>query len=174
MQIIVVVHPDYRQTFIDIQKKYKLPEITLANGGETRFHSVKNGLEKVNVKTKFVAVHDAARPFVSLQTIKNTFSEAEKSGAAIPVIEVHESLREIIPIAIGIQNSNAVDRKNYRIVQTPQCFKKEILIEAYKQNYTSAFTDDATVVETAGNKIYLTQGNIENIKITYPQDLKKP
>jgi len=168
IQIIVAVHPDFRETFIAIEKKYKLPEITLANGGKTRFHSVKNGLEKINAKTKVVAVHDAARPFVSLQTIKNTFAEAEKSGAAIPVIEVNESLREI-----NLQNSKAVDRKNYKVVQTPQCFQKEILLEAYKQNYIPAFTDDATVVETAGNKIYLTEGNIENIKITYPQDLKK-
>ncbi len=166
IQIVVVLNQEYRQLFSAIQKEFKLPEITLANGGETRFHSVKNGLEKINEKTKIIAVHDSARPLVSLQTIKNTFSEAEKSGAAIPVIEVSESLREI-----STPNSKAVDRKNYRIVQTPQCFEKEILLKAYKQNYIPAFTDDATVVEAAGHKIYLTQGNIENIKITYPPDL---
>jgi 2-C-methyl-D-erythritol 4-phosphate cytidylyltransferase len=165
-QIIVVMHPDYCRTFIDIQNYFKMNEITLVNGGETRFHSVKNGLEKVNTSSEIIAIHDAARPLVSLNTIKNTFADAGKFGAAIPVIEINESLREI-----GPQNSKAVDRKNYRIVQTPQCFKKEIVENAYKQSYDEKFTDDATVVETAGNKIHLTEGNIENIKITYPLDL---
>ena len=167
MQVIVVLHHDYRDLFSAIQKEFKLPEISLADGGETRFHSVKNGLAKVNANTKIVAVHDAARPLVSLHTIRNTFTAAEKSGAAIPVIEVNESLREV-----NAAGSKAVNRKNYRVVQTPQCFKKEILQEAYKQNYISAFTDDATVVEAAGHKIHLTEGNTENLKITYPQDLK--
>jgi len=165
-QIIVVMHPDYRQTFIGIQNYFKMNEIMLVDGGETRFHSVKNGLGKINAETKIIAVHDAARPLVNLQTIKNTFSDAEKFGAAIPVIEINDSLRKV-----DHENSKSVDRNNYRIVQTPQCFKKEILLEAYKRDYTPAFTDDATVVEACGNKIHLTQGNIENIKITYPQDL---
>jgi 2-C-methyl-D-erythritol 4-phosphate cytidylyltransferase len=166
IEIIVALHPDYFSLLTSIQKEFKLPELIFATGGETRFHSVKNGLRKVNEKTKFVAVHDAARPLVSLQTIRNTFTEAEKNGAAIPVIEMNESLREI-----NLQSSKAVDRKNYKVVQTPQCFTKDVLQKAYEQNYLNSFTDDATVVEAAGNKIYLTEGNIENIKITYPRDL---
>lgn len=166
MQIIVVLAPEYFQLFSSLQKEFKLPEITLVNGGETRFHSVKNGLQKVNEKTKVIAVHDAARPLVSLRTIQNTFAEAEKNGAAVPVIEMNESLRELV-----VQGSKSVNRKNYKVVQTPQCFKKDVLLEAYKQDYLSAFTDDATVVEATGHKIYLTEGNIENIKITYPRDL---
>ncbi len=166
IQIIVAMHPDYRQPFVDIQNYFKMQEITLVQGGETRFHSVKNGLEKVNEQSKIIAIHDAARPLVSINTIKNTFADAEKFGAAIPVIEINESLREIHG-----EDSKSVDRRNFKIVQTPQCFKKEILLDAYKQNYIESFTDDATVVEAAGNKIHLTEGNIENIKITYPQDL---
>jgi 2-C-methyl-D-erythritol 4-phosphate cytidylyltransferase len=166
IQIIVALAPEYFSLFSAIQKEFKLPEIILANGGETRFHSVKNGLQKVNANTKIVAVHDAARPLVSLQTIQNTFTSAEKNGAAIPVIEMNESLREI-----NKQGSKAVNRKDYKVVQTPQCFKKEILLKAYQQNYLSTFTDDATVVEAAGHPIFLTEGNIENIKITYPRDL---
>src|SRR5579872_492213 len=126
MQIIVALNPVYFELFSSIQKEFKLPEITLAGGGETRFHSVKNGLQEVHEKATIVAIHDAARPLVNLQTIKNTFAEAEKNDAAIPVIEVNESLREIT-----LQSSRAADRKNYRVVQTPQCFKKEILFEAY-------------------------------------------
>ncbi|HXB40850.1 MAG TPA: 2-C-methyl-D-erythritol 4-phosphate cytidylyltransferase [Bacteroidia bacterium] len=167
LQIIVALRTDYALEFETIQKNFKLPGLTIVNGGETRFQSVKNALEKINPDSKIVAVHDAARPLVSLQTIQNTFSAAEKSGAAIPVIEINESLREIDSLG-----SKAVNRKDFRIVQTPQCFKAEILMEAYKQNYVPEFTDDASVVEAGGNKIYLTQGNIENIKITYPQDLE--
>jgi 2-C-methyl-D-erythritol 4-phosphate cytidylyltransferase len=166
IQIIVALAPEYFSLLQNIQKEFKLPEVTLANGGETRFHSVKNALQKVNVDTKIVAVHDAARPLVSLQTIQNTFTSAEKNGAAIPVIEMNEPLREI-----NKQGSKAVNRKDYKVVQTPQCFKKEILLNAYQQDYLSTFTDDATVVETTGQQIYLAEGNIENIKITYPRDL---
>ena len=166
IQIIVALAPEYFSLLQDIQKEFKLPEIIFANGGETRFHSVKNGLQKVHADTKIVAVHDAARPLVSLQTIQNIFTSAEKNGAAIPVIEMNESLREI-----SSQGSKAVNRKDYKVVQTPQCFKKEILLKAYRQDYLSTFTDDATVVEATGQQIYLVEGNIENIKITYPRDL---
>lgn len=166
IEIVVALRPEYALEFEGILKNFKLPKITMANGGETRFHSVKNALEKVSSGAGVIAVHDAARPLVSLQTIQNTFSAAEKSGASIPVIEVNESLREIDSLG-----SKAVNRKDYRIVQTPQCFRRDILLEAYKQNYTPEFTDDATVVESAGHKIHLSEGNVENIKITYPQDL---
>ncbi len=166
LEIIVALRPEYAMEFETISRKFKIPELTVVNGGETRFHSVKNALEKVSPGVQMVAVHDAARPLVSLQTIQAAFNAAEKSGAAVPVIDVNESLRQIDSLG-----SNAVNRKDYRIVQTPQCFKKEILTEAYQQNYIPEFTDDATVVESAGNKIQLTPGNPENIKITYPQDL---
>jgi len=164
--IVVALRPEYAMEFETISRNFKLPEVKLANGGETRFQSVKNALEKIDPATSIIAVHDAARPLVSLQTIQNTFTAAERSGAAIPVVDVNESLREVDSIG-----SKAVNRKDYRVVQTPQCFKKEILLEAYKQNYVPEFTDDATVVETSGNKILLTPGNVENIKITYPQDM---
>lgn len=166
MQIIVALRPEYTMEFETITRNFKLPEISIVNGGDTRFHSVKNALEKVTPGIEIIAVHDAARPLVSLQTIQNAFTAAQKSGAAIPVIDINESLREIDSLG-----SKAVNRKDYRVVQTPQCFKKDILLSAYEQNYIPEFTDDATVVEAAGNKIHLTTGNVENIKITYPQDL---
>ncbi|MGZ3864414.1 MAG: 2-C-methyl-D-erythritol 4-phosphate cytidylyltransferase [Bacteroidia bacterium] len=166
IQIIVALAPGYAALFSEVQKQFNLTGITVVNGGETRFHSVKNGLEKVNEKATVVAIHDAARPLVSLQTIKNTFSAAISYKAAVPVIEMNESLREV-----SGQHSKAVDRKNYKVVQTPQCFEKEILLNAYQQNYLSSFTDDATVVEATGQPIHLAEGNVENIKITYPRDL---
>jgi 2-C-methyl-D-erythritol 4-phosphate cytidylyltransferase len=166
LEIVVAVRPEHTLEFEGIIKNFKLPNLMITHGGETRFHSVKNALGKISESVEIVAVHDAARPLVSLKTIQNTFSAAGKSYAAIPVVHVNESLREV-----GSLGSKAVDRKDYRIVQTPQCFMRDILLEAYKQNYIPEFTDDATVVESAGHKIHLTEGNVENIKITYPQDL---
>jgi 2-C-methyl-D-erythritol 4-phosphate cytidylyltransferase len=166
IEIVIAVRPEYVLELEAILKKFNLPRVQLANGGETRFHSVKNGLEKLSSAATLVAVHDAARPLVSLQTIQNTFSAAQKSGAAIPVLEVNESLREVDTLG-----SRAVNRKDYRIVQTPQCFRKPLLLDAYDQNYAPEFTDDATVAEAAGHKIQLVEGNRENIKITYPHDL---
>ncbi|MGZ3903845.1 MAG: 2-C-methyl-D-erythritol 4-phosphate cytidylyltransferase [Bacteroidia bacterium] len=166
IQVVVVLAQEYFTLFSSVQKQFGLKDVLIAGGGETRFHSVKNGLQKVNENTSVIGVHDAARPLVSMQTIKNTFEAAKQFKAAVPVIEMNESLREITE-----QNSKAVDRKNFRVVQTPQCFEKNILMKAYTQNYLPAFTDDATVVEATGHAIHLTEGNVENIKITYPRDL---
>lgn len=166
IQLIVAMRPEYMLEFDGIKKNFSLPELTLVNGGETRFHSVKNALAKIDSAAEIVAVHDAARPLVSLQTIQHAFTAARKSGAAIPVIDINESLREVDTLG-----SKAVNRKDYRIVQTPQCFQKDILQQAYLQEYIPEFTDDATVVEANGGKIFLTPGNTENIKITYLQDL---
>lgn len=138
---------------------------SIVEGGNTRFDSVKNGLKPIKEKG-IIAIHDGVRPLVSIKTITNTFDAAEKHRAAIPVISVNESLREIS----GNTNRSA-DRNNYRIVQTPQCFKSEIIQKAYQQNYMESFTDDATVVEKTGEKIFLVEGNIENIKITTAFDL---
>jgi 2-C-methyl-D-erythritol 4-phosphate cytidylyltransferase len=166
IQIIISLHKDYFDLFEKIKVKYILINIEVVQGGETRFQSVKNALALLNKEVTIVGVHDAARPLVSLQTIQNAFAIAEKEGAAIPVIGMNESLREI-----SDNNSKAVDRTKFKIVQTPQCFKKNNLLEAYQQPYNPLFTDDASVVEKVGHKITLTEGNKENIKITYPQDI---
>ncbi len=137
----------------------------LAEGGETRFHSVKNGLELIS-EGCVVGVHDAARPLVNAQTIITAFETAEQKGNASPAIPLNESLRQIE----GTSNK-AVDRSNYFIIQTPQCFHSTLLKKAFLQEYRSAFTDDASVVEALGEKINLIEGNRENIKITTPQDL---
>lgn len=166
IQVIISLHADYFDLFEKIKTKYNLVNIAVVQGGNTRFQSVKNALAVLKKDVSVVGVHDAARPLVSLQTIQNAYVAAEKDGAAIPVIDLNESIREV-----SATNSKAVDRTKFRIVQTPQCFKKEVLLEAYKQPYNSLFTDDASVVEKAKHTITLTEGNKENIKITYPQDL---
>ncbi len=138
----------------------------IVEGGQTRFHSVKNGLAGVGTG-EYVAVHDGVRPLVSRETIERCLAKVKDSGAVIPVTEVFETIREL-------QGSKSVTlpRENYRLVQTPQLFKSEILLKAYQQNYTNIFTDDASVVESLGYNVELVEGNRENIKITTPQDLR--
>jgi 2-C-methyl-D-erythritol 4-phosphate cytidylyltransferase len=139
--------------------------IQLSDGGETRFHSVKNGLALVPDDC-IVGVHDAARPFVNSQTIINAFEIAEKKGNAIPAIELNESIREV-----ENGNNKSVDRSKFFIIQTPQCFHSDLLKKAFIQEYRPTFTDDASVLEAIGEKINLIEGNRENIKITTPEDL---
>jgi len=134
-------------------------------GGETRFHSVKNGLNNIS-SPSIVGIHDGVRPLVSESTISNCFELAEQQGTAIPVLPLTESIREVAE-----EDSFARQRTLYRKVQTPQVFQSELLLDAYNTEYEEDFTDDASVVEKAGYKIYLAEGNEENIKITTPLDL---
>jgi 2-C-methyl-D-erythritol 4-phosphate cytidylyltransferase len=135
-------------------------------GGTERFYSVKNGLSLVE-DNALVAIHDAVRPLVNTNTIKNAFDSANQYGSGIPTIPLNDSLRKIEG-----EDNFAVPRKAYQIIQTPQCFSSSLLLEAFKQDYHSNFTDDATVLEAMGIKVYLTKGNSENIKITTPADFK--
>ncbi len=137
----------------------------VVRGGKTRFGSVKNALELIS-GNGLVAIHDGVRPLVSFETIRRAFSEASKSGNAVPVIPVQESIRET-----GPDGNQEVARENLRIVQTPQVFKKELIKKAYKSAPHQSFTDDATVLESSGETIHLVEGNVENIKITRLSDL---
>lgn len=150
----------------ELAKGTSFENIKIANGGPTRFESVKSGLKLVGL-TGMVGVHDAVRPFVSVETIKNVFVEAEKTGAAIPVVELKDSIRKI-----GLGDSVAVDRTNFRSVQTPQCFEANLLKKAYEQDFNTSFTDDASVVEANGEKVNLVNGNYANIKITTLEDIR--
>lgn len=137
----------------------------LATGGETRFHSVKNGLALIaDDATGVVGVHDGVRPFPAVDVIARCYEAARRTGAAVPVVPVVETLRHV--------TDGTVPRADYRLVQTPQTFDIQLLKRAYKQDYTDAFTDDASVVESLGHGIELVEGNRENIKITTPWDLK--
>lgn len=140
----------------------------IADGGETRFHSVRNGLELLVPEEDgtWVAVHDGVRPFVAPEVITACFEEVERSGAVIPVVPVVDSLRET-----DANGSHPVDRDRYRVVQTPQVFEYGVLKKAYEQRYDPCFTDDASVVEASGYPIQTVSGNRENIKITTPFDL---
>ena len=138
----------------------------IADGGETRFHSVKNGLALIK-ENGLVGVHDGVRPFVSQEVIARCYDEALSSKAVIPVIGVVETVRHLTE-----EGSETVPRDQYKLVQTPQVFDVALLHRAYEQAYTELFTDDASVVEALGEKVYLVEGNRENIKLTTPFDLK--
>lgn len=167
MELILVLPSVQIQLWKELCKKhaFNIPH-QIVDGGQTRFQSVKNGL-KVIRSNSLVAIHDGVRPFVSMDTIARCFDEAEKSGAAIPVIDLVESIRQITD-----NESFSVDRNAYKLVQTPQVFESELLKKAYEQEFTPLFTDDASVVEALGTKIQLVEGNRENIKITTEYDLK--
>lgn len=144
----------------------------LADGGETRFHSVRNGLALVpDDADGVVGVHDGVRPFVSPQVIADCYEAAARYGAVVPVVPVVETLRRRCPDE-GEDVSRTVNRDAYCLVQTPQVFSVMLLKAAYARPYCSAFTDDASVVEAAGHSVTLREGNRENIKITTPFDLK--
>ena len=144
-------------------------ELCVADGGETRFHSVHNGLSLIPDNARgVVGVHDGVRPFVSPETIRRCFEAAEEFGAVVPVVPVVETVRQVL--ADG--SSMTVDRNAYRLVQTPQTFDIQLLKKAYGQPFDPFFTDDASVVEAMGHPIKLVEGNNENIKLTNPADLK--
>jgi len=164
---LILVLPTTQQEFWSqlCQKHSFFLSHQIAPGGETRFHSVQNGLKLIQGEG-IVFIHDGVRPLVSEQTLGRCFETAQKYGNALPVLPVNESLRK----KEGHQNY-AVDRSLYFFVQTPQTFHTEQILKSFAQPYEPAFTDDATVVEKAGFQIHLVEGNPENIKITTPTDL---
>lgn len=167
-EIIVALPPDEIETWKNLCKIYRFETPhTISEGGNERFYSVKNALRFITDYNSITGIHDGVRPLVSEEVIRNVYDAAQRKGAAIPVISLNESLRK----TDGTSNY-ALNRNDYKLVQTPQCFKTEILVNAYKQNFSTEFTDDASVVEKTGQKIFLVDGNSENIKITSPQDLR--
>jgi len=164
MGVIVVLPEQWVSYFQDLAVKFNI-DCQVAIGGAERFQSVQNGLELATADV--VAVHDAVRPLVSNETLRNVFDAAESTGAAIPVIVLSESLRRV-----SDNGSVALNRSEHRLVQTPQVFRLDILKAAYQQPYDPVFTDDASVVEASGKQISLVSGNVENIKITTPADLQ--
>ena len=169
IQIILVLPEAQQEYWHQLCDEYHFDvEYTLANGGQTRFHSVQNGLAKVPDDAQGVGgVHDGVRPFPSIEVIKNCYETARTAKAAIPVIPVVETVRHL-----DGDSSLTVPRDQYRLVQTPQTFDIQLLKSANRQPYNDGFTDDASVVEAFGHKITLVEGNRENIKITTPYDLK--
>ena len=139
--------------------------IKIVEGGETRFHSVKNGLKNID-DDSIVFVHDGVRCLITKTLINKCYETALEKGNAIPSVAAIDSIR------IETENGNEiVDRNKVRIIQTPQTFKSNVLIKSFEQDYNNSFTDEASVAEHAGIKIHLIEGETTNIKITQPIDL---
>ena len=170
IHIILVLPREQQAYWTQLCKEhgYDVP-MQVADGGETRFHSVLNGLAKIPDDAQaLVGVHDGVRPFVSAETIERCFETASKSKAAVPVVPVVETVRQLLPDG----GSKTVNRDLYKLVQTPQTFDVQMLKRAYGQAYDPLFTDDASVVEAMGVSVELVEGNRENIKLTNPADLR--
>lgn len=166
-EFIVVLPEEEISRWEKIRKKFfKKSCIHVTKGGATRFHSVRNGLKLVKEKG-IIAVQDACRPFVSEELLGKCLEAAREKGNAIPVVELKDSVREILKE--GSRNRN---RSNFKAVQTPQCFDVIQLKNAYRQTFIESFTDDASVVEAAGHKINMVDGDPGNFKITTPYDLQ--
>lgn len=164
--IIVVLHADYHQYWQQLCKEhdFKIPHY-LISGGETRFHSVKNGLALIE-DDAVVAIHDAVRPLVSVDIINEAYNYAIKHGNAVVAVKSRDSIRQV-----KNQVSNALIRDEIYLVQTPQTFQSALLKMAYQQDFNTNFTDDASVVEQLGININIIPGSYTNIKITYPEDI---
>ncbi|MEO6671231.1 MAG: 2-C-methyl-D-erythritol 4-phosphate cytidylyltransferase [Ferruginibacter sp.] len=165
--IILVLPEDHvaaGQEIIDAFFDYNRIQITV--GGRTRFHSVQNGLQLVNEES-IVFVHDAVRCLLSKALIHRCYDAVVEFGSAVPVIASNDSLR-----ILTADGNEALDRNIVKLVQTPQAFYSKILLPAFNIDYKDRFTDEATVVEAFGLKIYLVEGEDTNIKITRPLDLE--
>lgn len=167
IEIILVLPKEQIQYWQELQTKhgFEVP-VLVSEGGTSRFYSVKNGLEKVT-STGVVAIHDGVRPFVATSTILKGFEVAENEKTAIPTVNLVDSIRRV-----DEKVNRALNRANYRLVQTPQVFDITLLKTAYQQSFSDTFTDDASVIEAMGHSVTLFDGNSENIKITTPFDLK--
>lgn len=168
INIIVVLPGEHLSLWSDLCKQYcfTIPH-TVAEGGDSRFASVKNALQTIPAAEGLVAVHDGARPLLTEQMVRDGFATAEQCGTAVPVIPVTDSIR-----MLDREGSHALNRESLVAVQTPQVFSLNLLKHAYATPFSPLFTDDASVVEHNGTPITLYKGNVRNIKITHPGDIR--
>lgn len=145
--------------------QFNIP-VQLVVGGETRFHSVQNGLAAIEGTAGLVAIHDGVRPFVSVETIQQSFTVASSTGCAVAAVPLKESIRQVHETG-----STSVDRTKFFLVQTPQTFQIAVIKQSFAAATRTNFTDDASVAEAAGFPVTLVEGSYQNIKITTPEDL---
>lgn len=176
LQIVLVVPAGHEGTAREVVAGLAgADRVEMVIGGDTRFHSVRNGLEKIrevvtdaaNGQDAIIFVHDGVRCLISGDLILRCFEQAVKLGSAVPVVDCRDSVRLVEEEG----RSKPIDRSRIKLVQTPQTFRGDILLGAYTLNHQEAFTDEATVVEVAGHEVRLIEGEATNIKITTPEDL---
>lgn len=166
MQIVLVLPQQQLARGAEIVTRMSATErVQITTGGPTRFHSVQNGL-KLITEPSIVFVQDGVRCLLSKNLIRNCCNQAIEKGSAIPAVKAIDSIR----MADG-PSHYTIDRDKVLIIQTPQTFQSAILLEAFKQGYKEAFTDEATVVEASGREVFLIEGESNNLKVTRPIDL---
>ena len=165
-EIVVVLPAEHVELWRNMAARFDVARHKIAIGGKERFHSVKSGLAALSDGVRTIAVHDAVRPLVSKKLIIRLVLATEKHDAVIPVVAPADSYR-----SVEGDDSKIIDRSALRMVQTPQLFRAEALRKAYEQEFSESFTDDASVVEAAGYKVALEEGERENFKITTPLDI---
>lgn len=165
-ELVVVLPEEHIALWRNLAARFDVAPHKIAPGGKERFDSVKSGLAALSNEVETIAVHDAVRPLATKKLIIRLALAAEEAEAVIPVVAPHDSIRHVEG-----ESSHIVDRSLLRMVQTPQFFQAEVLRKAYSQTFSPLFTDDASVVEAAGHKITLAEGEEQNIKITTPIDL---
>lgn len=164
--VILVLPEDDLENWNSLCKKHNFTRpLILQKGGDTRFQSVKNGLEKIE-GDGLVAIHDGVRPLVSEDIIGASFRLAAVHQSAVAAVRLKESIR-----MTDQDNTKAMDRSRFRLIQTPQTFQVQLIKQAYKTKDDPSLTDDASVAERAGHTISLFEGSYDNIKITTPEDL---
>ncbi len=166
IRIILVLPAEHFDTWKVLCKEHSfIARVEIVAGGKTRFQSVRNGLAEIR-QDELVAVHDGARPLVSSEVIWKAYECAAKNGSGVAAVPLSDSIREG-----SLANSEARDRRNFYLIQTPQVFMSEVLTSAFLQEEKDTFTDEASVVESLGRTIALSEGDYKNIKITTAEDL---
>lgn len=168
IELIVVLPENQIELWENLCKKYDFNlDYTIVKGGNTRIESVKNGLNSITNDESLVAIHDGVRPLITINTIEKSFEEAKKNGNAIVVVSPKDSIRQ----KTNDNNTKSVNRNDFYLVQTPQTFQTHLIKKAYQSDNINHLTDDASVLENIGKKIFLIEGDYQNIKITTPEDL---
>lgn len=166
LHLILVLPDDHINKGQEIVDAYfDNSRISICPGGQTRFHSVQNGLSLINEES-IIFVHDGVRSLLTKDLVERCYEQAKASGSAIPVITSKDSVRLLTD-----DGHVALDRNTIKLVQTPQTFHSKILLNAFKIDYKDKFTDEASVVEAFGIKVNLIEGEENNIKITTPGDM---
>lgn len=168
LNIIVVLPEDQFEYWYQLCYEHSFTEkYSLIPGGQTRFHSVKNGLESIDSLDGLIAVHDGVRPVISKEIIAESFKKAAQYGTAVVSVTLKDSIR-----SVETDSNKAEDRTKFRLIQTPQTFRLDWMRDAFSQPYQDGFTDCASVLESSGYPIRMIDGAYENIKITTPEDLR--
>lgn len=166
--IVLVVRAKNSKEIIAKIKKYNIRKIAcLVEGGAKRQDSLGNGLRAIDSRTDLVLIHDAARPFIDKELVSSAINKAKKSGAAIVGVPIKATIKKVR----GSVVEKTIERRNLWEIQTPQVFRKDLILKAYKRFGKIDVTDDAMLVEKLGKKVSIVQGSYNNIKITTPEDL---